>query len=600
MAISQLQLPGPIRDPQIDWSRLDAIGDTIARGRAEARDTEGLVGMVDTLPTRGAGVMGQAPAPAARPDAAPGLDDLIAQTAQRNGINPQALRRYVQIESGGRPDLVSPSGRHGGLLQIGADEYTKRGGKNLFDPAENLEIGAQRLRENTEVLKRRLGRDPTPTELYLSHQQGIGGVAAHMAAPDRPAWQSMLSTAEGREKGEAWAKAAVWGNVPDRDKQRFGSVDNMTSRDFLELWRGRVEAPGQPAAAAPAPAAQSGAERVGAALRSIEPAQAEQLKQMIRAGGQSRQVALARIAQITKPRDPVKLNEGEVLVDGDEPSRVLARGQDKTITLRPGGVAMRGGQVVAQAPNAPSTGEREEDKFQGRQRIAERLGMKPDDPETKRYLATGQVPGSDKVTPTQFKMIADAEDENLNLNGTIEVLSRARALNGKIFTGATAGARTWLGTQLKDGLVPDFIADPQGAQATEEWSKLMEPEALQTMARTLKGATTDFELRTFIKQLADPTTTPQTRLAVIDRLERMAKRNIAINQNRMDQIRGGTYTRPGGGESSGAPAARPQPPAGGVPPAAAEQLRSDPSHQRQRQFDEIFGRGAASRVLKGN
>jgi hypothetical protein len=51
----------------------------------------------------------------------------------------------------------------------------------------------------------------------------------------------MYQTGEGQQKGQGWAKRAIWGNVPDKDKKRFGSVDNITSKDFMNLWTSRVE-----------------------------------------------------------------------------------------------------------------------------------------------------------------------------------------------------------------------------------------------------------------------------------------------------------------------------------------------------------------------
>jgi len=60
----------------------------------------------------------------------------------------------------------------------------------------------------------------------------------------------MLATGEGQQKGEAWAKKAIWGNIPDSEKAKFGSVDNVTSRDFMALWKGKVEGRGATAVAA--------------------------------------------------------------------------------------------------------------------------------------------------------------------------------------------------------------------------------------------------------------------------------------------------------------------------------------------------------------
>lgn len=209
------------------------------------------------------------------------------------------------------------------------------------------------------------------------------------------------------------------------------------------------------------------------------------------------------------------------------------------------------GEVIARGPPKQQRNEREtdEEKFATRARIVQRLGWSPDDPQTKVYLATGKHPNEDRVSPTQLKMLEQAEDENTNLRTTVESLTRASEINGQIFTGTGAGLRTYLGTKLWDNVVPDFIADPKTAQLTEEWTKLMAPEAIKDMASTLKGATTDFELRKFTELLADPSTTAETRAKVLERMITLARRKARDNELRMDQIRGGGYAKPGGGQS---------------------------------------------------
>ncbi len=144
-----------------------------------------------------------------------------------------AIPRFIQIESGGNPN--ARTGSYSGLLQMGPDEIAKYGGNGL-------EQGTQLLTDRAEQLSKTLGRDPTPTELYLAHQQGMGGAQAHLTNPDAPAWQNMASTAEGRRKGDGWAKQAIWGNVPDTLKAQYpGGVDSLTSRQFVDLWKSKVE-----------------------------------------------------------------------------------------------------------------------------------------------------------------------------------------------------------------------------------------------------------------------------------------------------------------------------------------------------------------------
>jgi hypothetical protein len=170
----------------------------------------------------------------------PEIEAGIARAAQRTGVDPATLRTFVLIESGGRPDVQTGSYR--GLLQLSPGEFARHGGSgNIFDPDANLTAGALKLRTETADFERRYGRAPSASELYMMHQQGVGGSAAHWANPDAPAWQNMAGTAEGRQRGDAWARQAIWGNVPADVRERFpGGVDSMTSRDFLKLWDDKV------------------------------------------------------------------------------------------------------------------------------------------------------------------------------------------------------------------------------------------------------------------------------------------------------------------------------------------------------------------------
>jgi hypothetical protein len=85
------------------------------------------------------------------------------------------------------------------------------------------------------------GRYPDRAESYLIHQQGIDGALAHMKNPDVPAWENMYSTDEGHKRGRGWAKLAIWGNLPRAARQAYGSVDKVTSKQFVQCWRSRME-----------------------------------------------------------------------------------------------------------------------------------------------------------------------------------------------------------------------------------------------------------------------------------------------------------------------------------------------------------------------
>ena len=179
------------------------------------------------------------------------LRDLINSAAQSYGLSPDLLARIVQIESGGNP--YARTGSYHGLLQLNKPEFARYNPQgDIYDPAANLNAGAAKIAQEANQFRQTYGREPSPTEIYLQHQQGIGGTAAHLANPDAPAWQNMASTGEGRQKGDQWAKAAIWGNIPDAVKAQFpGGVNTVSSQDFVNIWRNKVEGPGAPPPSGP-------------------------------------------------------------------------------------------------------------------------------------------------------------------------------------------------------------------------------------------------------------------------------------------------------------------------------------------------------------
>ena len=197
-----------------------------------------------------------------------GLDDLISKYASLYGLSPATLRAFVKIESGGDPN--ARTGSYSGLMQLSNSEFNKYGGGDITNPEDNLRAGAAKLAAESRSFQDQYGRAPEPNDLYMMHQQGQGGYAAHMANPQGLAWENMYSTGEGREKGPQWAKQAIWGNVPSDVKERYGSVENMTSQDFVDLWKGKVEALGgegnlapMQTAASPAPVKTEKGEEMG-------------------------------------------------------------------------------------------------------------------------------------------------------------------------------------------------------------------------------------------------------------------------------------------------------------------------------------------------
>lgn len=158
------------------------------------------------------------------------------------------------------------------------------------------------------------------------------------------------------------------------------------------------------------------------------------------------------------------------------------------------------------------------------------------------------------------KAIRDAEDEIPNVKQTQDILRRALELNPQTFTGWTAGPLGWLGTALPEGTPFDLddavnkgLIDRDAATATREWQQLMNKEAITAMSNTLKGATTNFELQEFVKILSDPSTPTTVRERTIKRMLKLAEDQEKIYNERINEMRGGGYYRPGGGSSNPSP-----------------------------------------------
>jgi hypothetical protein len=164
---------------------------------------------------------------------------LFDEAAKQHGLEPDWLSTFARIESGYNPRVRT--GSYKGLFQLSDGEFGKHGGQgDIYDPRSNTFAAAAKLRRERDAFEAKYGRKPTAADIYLIHQQGEGGAAAHWSNPNLPAWQNMYSTAEGRQKGPGWAKQAIWGNVPNDVKAKYGSVDNLTSRDFVDLWTQKV------------------------------------------------------------------------------------------------------------------------------------------------------------------------------------------------------------------------------------------------------------------------------------------------------------------------------------------------------------------------
>jgi soluble lytic murein transglycosylase-like protein len=72
--------------------------------------------------------------------------ELAAAAARRHGLDPGLVMAVVSVESGFRPEAVSPKGARG-LMQLMPGTAESLGVEDAFDPAQNLDGGARHLEQ---------------------------------------------------------------------------------------------------------------------------------------------------------------------------------------------------------------------------------------------------------------------------------------------------------------------------------------------------------------------------------------------------------------------------------------------------------------------
>jgi hypothetical protein len=163
----------------------------------------------------------------------------IKRASEAFGLDFNFMKTVARIES----DFNSKqrTGSYIGLFQLSKAEFARYGSGDILDARDNAVAAAYKFATAAVLFELNTHKKATFSDLYLIHQQGTQGAEEHINHPDRIAWKSMCATDEGREKGEEWCKRAIWENTLPAVKRVWNSVDNLTSRTFVQMWQDQVD-----------------------------------------------------------------------------------------------------------------------------------------------------------------------------------------------------------------------------------------------------------------------------------------------------------------------------------------------------------------------
>lgn len=138
--------------------------------------------------------------------------EYLREVEQKYGLPQGYLARVRQIESRNGQDTYNPKSGAAGDFQFIPSTAKAYNLSDPYDLYQSADAAGRFARDNANVLRNKIGRDPSAGELYLAHQQGAGGATKLLTNPDAPAGQ-LLGT-----------KAVAWnGGDPNAPASQFAS-----------------------------------------------------------------------------------------------------------------------------------------------------------------------------------------------------------------------------------------------------------------------------------------------------------------------------------------------------------------------------------------
>jgi hypothetical protein len=165
------------------------------------------------------------------------VQDIINAKAKKYNLPPQLLHSIAKAESGLNPNAANKASSAKGLYQFVDSTWKGMGGEEgkQFDPELNADMGAKYIKQNAEYLKRRLGRDPTYSEVYGAHFFGPTGAYSLLskAKPTMP-----IEKAFGLYKSEKDINKIMRQNPNLKGKtvgQVFGELEKKTGEGIVKF-----------------------------------------------------------------------------------------------------------------------------------------------------------------------------------------------------------------------------------------------------------------------------------------------------------------------------------------------------------------------------
>lgn len=170
------------------------------------------------------------------------------------------------------------------------------------------------------------------------------------------------------------------------------------------------------------------------------------------------------------------------------------------------------------------------------------------DARTGKKIGDAPVPASavkgSQLTPQAQKEIFHADDMVTAAQNAKSALQYVGGLNDNAYGGALADVRASIMSNIP------WMKIPEGANNAVAIKNAVTGQALEQLKAAFGGMPTEGERKVLLDVQGSINLPPEQRKEIWDRASQMLDRRIAINQQKADQLRGGTYLKPGGGPSN--------------------------------------------------
>src|SRR5262245_5436674 len=183
-----------------------------------------------------------------------------------------------------------------------------------------------------------------------------------------------------------------------------------------------------------------------------------------------------------------------------------------------------------------------------RQIIAQRMGMDLADPAVQNWIATGSAETLKPKEPSAHAQasIEKADDTVLSAQNAIHNLNYAKSISPQTPAGILGGVSEAVG-----GAIPSLMSQEMKNRVLLR--QAVTGQALEQLRAIFGGNPTEGERKVLLQLQGSVDQPDDVRQKIFDDAIELANKRIALNQQRAQQLRGGTYYKPGGGGSGQAP-----------------------------------------------